>query len=326
MAPLARRGQRDRPTPPDGVDRESPRLRIAAPDSKESALNTSPELIASLNDDLAMEHGAILQYVVHGVQLRDSALGDLVRRTSREEMWHLEWLVEAIKARGGEPTLERADIVTSASITESIEVDTATEERALAHYGATLELVGDTDPELTALIGRIVDDERHHRHAFADLAEAIAADGDAAHTATPAIDPAEFAVIGPVIGTEYGNVLQYLWNKYGVGDCEAGEKYFELAVDEMRHVLWAAAYTSGFGKPQAPPMPPEWVRLPSDSAAALRAADEVEERTEGLYEGMVAAAQDPRLKADLERAQGQHAYHRHVLGRMGDDTSRPEAL
>jgi bacterioferritin len=282
-------------------------------------VNTSPELIASLNTDLALEHGAILQYVVHGVQLRDSALGDLLRRTSREEMWHLEWLVEAIKARGGEPTLERADIFTSASITESIEVDTITEDGALEHYAATLELIGDTDPGLTELISRIVDDERHHRHAFAALAEKVAADGDAAHTATPAIDPKEFAVIGPVIGTEYGNVLQYLWNKYGAHDCEAEETYFELAVDEMRHVLWAALYTPGFGKPQAPPLPPEWVAMPGGAKDARRMADELEERSEGFYSAIVGQAEDPELRNDLERAAVQHAYHRGTLKRMEDE-------
>jgi len=199
-------------------------------------------------------------------------------------------------------------------------VDVATEDGALAHYAATLELIGDTDPALTALIGRIVDDERHHRAAFAALAERIAADGDAAHTATPAIDPKEFAVIGPVIGAEYGGVLQYLWNKYGAGDCEDAETYFELAVDEMRHLLWAGSYTPGFGQPQAPPLPPEWVAFPDDADDALRIAGELEQRAEGLYVGMVAQAEDPGLKADLERAAGQHSYHRNVLSQMGDDS------
>ena len=285
-------------------------------------MNTSAEVMASLNTDVSMEHGAILQYLIHGAQLRDSHLGDLVRRTAREEMWHLEWLAEAIRARGGTLGLDRADIFTSASITESIGADVLTEDAALQHYAITLGLIGDSDPELTALIERIVDDEKHHRAAFAALAQRVAVDGDDALAATPAIEPQDLAVAGPVVGTEYGSALQYLWNKYGVGDCDAGEAYFDLAVDEMHHLLWAALYTAGFGKPQAPPTP-DWVGLPVSGDDALIRADELEKRAESFYAGKVGEAANPDLKADLERAAGQHGYHRYLLSNMAGGSSRP---
>ena len=121
-------------------------------------MTTSPEVLASLNEDLALEHGAIVQYVIHGVQLRDVAITDPVRKTAREEMWHFEWLVEAIGDRGGELVLDRADVFLSASMGESMREDVATEDRALAHYARTLELIGDSDAELTHLIERIISD------------------------------------------------------------------------------------------------------------------------------------------------------------------------
>ena len=136
---------------------------------------TSPEILASLNDDLALEHGAIIQYVIHGVQLREAGITDPVRKTAREEMWHFEWLAEAIRDRGGEPGLDRANVFLSASVGESLREDVASEEMALEHYERTLALVGDSDPDLRALIERIMADERHHHASFGRLAEEVAA-------------------------------------------------------------------------------------------------------------------------------------------------------
>ena len=141
-------------------------------------MTVSAEVIESLKIDLALEHGAILQYVVHGTQLRDAAITDPVRKIAREEMWHFEWLAEAIRDRGGEPTLDRADLFLPSSMVDSLREDVATEDKALAHYARTLELLGASDPALKRLIERIVDDERHHRARFERL-EASATDSAA---------------------------------------------------------------------------------------------------------------------------------------------------
>ena len=130
---------------------------------------------------------------------------------------------------------------------ESMREDVEAEERALTHYAKTLELLGDSDPELSALIERIVDDERHHHTRFDHLAAEVRAGGEAP-CAHPLMGIEDMAVVGPTIGLEYASLLQYLWNKYGSGDCEAGEQYFEFAVDEMRHLTWAAAYVPGVGE------------------------------------------------------------------------------
>jgi bacterioferritin len=280
---------------------------------------TSPELLASLNEDLALEHGAIFQYIIHAVQLRDTPIADAVKRMAREEMWHLEWLAEAIRDRGGELTLERAPLRLMAEIGETLRADVETEADALAHYARTLDLIGGSDPELTALIERIVDDERHHSAAFARLAEGVAVAGEAAFAATPVIQPAEFAVIGPVMATEYEGVLQYLWNKYGCGDCEAGEHYFELAIDEMRHAGWTASYVAGMGVPQAAEVPADKIVSVSSTAEAHLQAQAYEQSAQALYAVKAPQAENPDLRADLERAAGQHAFHRRNLAGMSED-------
>jgi bacterioferritin len=279
---------------------------------------TAPEVLESLYEDLALEHGAILQYVIHAVQLRDTPLADAVKRVSREEMWHLEWLVEAIRDRGGEPRLARAPIFTSALLGESLHTDVTTEEGALAHYERTLSVVGDSDPGLTALVERIMDDERHHRAIFERLAVGVDRDGEQAYAATPVIQPADFAVIGPTMALEYSGLLGYLWNKYGCGDCEQAETYFELAIEEMRHAGWVASYGAGMGAPQPPDVPTGSVANVHSTPEALEQAQRLEQSAEALYAAKTAQAGNPDLRADMERAAYQHLYHVRELAELGD--------
>ena len=277
-------------------------------------MSTSPEIIASLQEDLALEHGAIIQYLIHGFLLRDFALTDPVRKVAREEMWHFEWLAEAIRDRGGEPALDRADVFLSPSIGHSIAEDVVTEQTALSHYARTLELIGDTDPELSRLIERIADDEGHHRATFEGLSAVMRESGDAAYAAKPITGPEDLAVVGPTVGLEYGSVLQYLFNKYGGGNCELGEQYFEFAVDEMRHLGWAANYIPGLGNPQAPPVPTDTVRFVRSAEEAAEAAKRVEGVSAAFYAEKTGQAKSPALADDLARAASQHEYHRYRLG------------
>ena len=276
----------------------------------------SDKVIESLNADLALEHGAIFQYVIHSVQLRDTAIADSVKRAAREEMWHFEWLAEAIRDRGGEPTLERADLFVSAVMGDSLRTDVATEQAALDHYRETLSLIGDSDPDLTALVERIMDDEKHHALLFERLAETVEKDGEAAFAATPLIQPSDFAVIGPAMATEYAGILQYLFNKYGCGDCEKGEGYFEMAIDEMRHAGWAASYVAGMGAPQAAPVPADRVAWVGSATEALERAKGFELQAEALYAAKTPEAANPDLRGDMERAAFQHGFHRRRLGGM----------
>ena len=197
---------------------------------------------------------------------------------------------------------------------DSMAKDVVTEDGAIAHYARTLAAIGDADPELSRLIERIADDERHHRAAFERLAEVVREAGDAAYTTKPIMGPEDLAVVGPTIGLEYGSVLQYLFNKYGSGDCELGEQYFEFAIDEMRHLGWAANYTPGFGEPQPPPVPTDTVRFVHSAKEAAEAAQRLEGVSATFYAEKTAQAKSPALVDDLARAASQHEYHRSKLG------------
>ncbi len=279
-------------------------------------MSDSAEIIASLKVDLALEHAAIIQYVIHGVLLRDVGLTDPVRKTAREEMWHFEWLSEAIRDRGGEPVLDRDEVFLPLSLAESMREDVAAEQRAISHYTKTLEVIGDSDRTLTRLIERIVADERHHHKTFEHLASQITEAGEGAVSAHPIMGPEDMAVVGPTIGTEYGTILQYLFNKYGCGDCDKGERYFEFAVDEMRHLSWVATFVPGLGDPVPPPVPFDSVRFPHSSGEAHDAADQIEMRAAEFYSAKVGEAKNEALRDELERALGHHEFHRAELENM----------
>jgi rubrerythrin len=274
---------------------------------------TKQEIVNALNVDLSKEHGAIYQYMVHSAQLRDSVLAGKVMDMAREEMWHFDWLVEAIRDRGGEPTLERADVFLSSGLFESVRTDVATEKGALEHYEHTLALIGDDDPALSRLIERIMDDERHHMESFARMAEDIGREGEEAFAAAALIGPEEMGTVAPVLAIEYEGILQYLWNKYSCGSGEESEGYFELAIDEMRHGYWAGGYLGGMGEPRALGVPVESVTTVSSLGEARETALAYELKAQSLYATAPESATNPDLKSDLDRARFQHGYHRFLL-------------
>ena len=126
--------------------------------------------------------------------------------------------------------------------------------------------------------------------------------------------PEDLAVVGPTIGLEYGSVLQYLFNKYGCGDCRSGEQYFEFAVDEMRHLGWAANYVPGFGEPKPPPVPSDTVRFVHSVRRGARGSEALEGVSAAFYAEKTGEANSESLADDLSRAASQHEYHRYRLG------------
>lgn len=279
-------------------------------------------IVESLDADLALEHGAIFQYIVHSGQLRGTPLGEAVMEMAREEMWHLEWLAEAITERGGEPGLGRSEVFTSESVRESMTADVGAEDAALEHYARTLAVIGDADPALCRLIERIIDDERHHRAHFAELGDEVSRDGEAAYALRPVVSAPEIPLAAQALALEYEGLLRYMWSKFGCTEPEEAETFFELAVDEMRHGAWASNHLVGLGKPQTVPVPADRVELPRRPSEARERAAEYEAQAAATYARLSPSATDPSLKGDFARATFQHGYHRYLLDRLSEDPAR----
>jgi bacterioferritin len=278
-----------------------------------SQTTVSQEVLDSLAVDLAKEHGAIVQYIIHAGQLRDSVLFASVMAAAREETWHMEWLIEAIRDRGGEPVLDRAEVVTGDGLVANLQADMAAEDGALAHYEVTLGLIGDTDEELTRLVQRIMDDERYHRTSFSRMAERVGAEGEQAFRPSAVTSPADAGTTAPMIGLEYEGLLQYLWNKYGAGDTEVSETYFELAINEMRHLRWVATCLAGLGAPPAPPVPVDAVARVEGEAAARREAERYEDRAAGVIGRVTDGVSGEPMRDTMRRIAYQHDWHRFQL-------------
>ena len=63
-------------------------------------------LIDMLNADLRDEHASVIRYLIHAYQVgEDTPLGALLLSMAREEMWHMDWLADAIGEMGAEPDM-----------------------------------------------------------------------------------------------------------------------------------------------------------------------------------------------------------------------------
>jgi rubrerythrin len=285
-----------------------------------TAAGTRQQVLDSLNADLAKEHGAIVQYLLHIAHVRDSGLRWSISNATREEMWHMEWLIEAIRDRGGTPTLDREEeIVNTNGIIENIEADIHAEEDALAHYEQTLAVVGDSDDELRTLIERIMDDERHHRTSFTRNADRVGSQGEDAFRAKPLLSPADAGSTVPMVGLEYEGLLQYLWNKYAVGAGEESETYFELAINEMRHLGWVASCFGGLPAGPPPPVPAEKIVDPAGSEQAHSRAEEYERKAQGVIADVRGKLAGQDIAEELSRIDFQHGYHRFQLEHWESD-------
>jgi rubrerythrin len=85
----------------------------------------------------------------------------------------------------------------------------------------------------------------------------------------------------------------------------------------MRHMSWVASYVPGLVEPRPPDVPADRVRWVDSTAEARELAGKMEDVAQEFYAEKVDEAHDPTLTSELERAAGQHDYHRYRLDRMG---------
>lgn len=277
------------------------------------------EILDSLQVDLEKEHAAVVMYLLHGWRMGKNGPAEDVRRIAREEMWHMEWLGEAIAERGGVPSVRREDVFTFDSIRASLERDIQAEQEAVSHYKHTLSLLGDGDEQLRRLIERIVDDEHHHEAQFRELLRGVDRLGERALRPTEVLSRVDAAAVDPNLRREYEGLLQYLWNKFACGEGEEAESYFELSVDEMRHMQWLAERMAGTRMPS--------VDMPEGgSVSAMRSCDGARERAQayedvamGEYMHARDGVVDEDLRTLLNRIIFQHDYHQFRLQSLAEE-------
>ena len=123
-------------------------------------------LIDHLNDDLAGELQAIVQYLQHSYLVKGLGripIHDLFEEISKDEMGHAESLAERIVAMGGVPTTKPKVINQTNDTVEMIKFNLVREEEALAGYAKRIKEAEEAGEIGTALIlENILVDEQGH--------------------------------------------------------------------------------------------------------------------------------------------------------------------
>jgi bacterioferritin len=124
------------------------------------------EMIRALNEDLAGELGAIIQYITYAAkatgpyrpQLSAFFLGEVP-----DEQGHAQFLANKIVALGGEPTTKARDVPAAKTNHEMVEAVRQAEKRAVTDYTKRAREAEDFgDKGLVVALDDIVNDETGH--------------------------------------------------------------------------------------------------------------------------------------------------------------------
>jgi bacterioferritin len=125
------------------------------------------KLINGLNEDLANEYGAVVQYtysaaVVSGIHR--AALKPFFEAEISDEQGHALYLSEKIRSLGGTPTTKVADIPQVTEVKDLLEAALKSEKDTIKRYEKRIEqakTLGLT--ELVVKLEDLISDETHHK-------------------------------------------------------------------------------------------------------------------------------------------------------------------
>ncbi|SDQ86482.1 bacterioferritin [Virgibacillus subterraneus] len=124
-------------------------------------------LIDGLNEDLANEYGAAIQYtysasVVYG--LYRSALKPFFEAEINDEMGHALYLSEKISTLGGTPTTKSADIPQPTEVKDLLEATLNSEKDTIERYEQRKKQADELGyTELVVKLEDMIADETHHK-------------------------------------------------------------------------------------------------------------------------------------------------------------------
>jgi bacterioferritin len=95
------------------------------------------EIVDALNEDLAREYKAVVQYVVFSASLKGAQFGDIAEQLkahASEELSHALRLARQIDYLGGSPTVKMMPAQTSDDSKKMLEIDLQAERDTIQHY------------------------------------------------------------------------------------------------------------------------------------------------------------------------------------------------
>jgi bacterioferritin len=175
-------------------------------------------IVRMLQDDLAGEHAAIMQYMQH-VWRMGNVGGDIsceVQEVARDEMRHFRWVAELVVDLGSDPTVERDVIYVNGSpAVDLMLLDVDAEDRAIAQYVEHVRNIDDR--RVTRVIERILVDERVHREKFRGWVTELGGDPDAP-TPRPSVGPFSGQRAGAASAQQQAAAAPESVGPFGAGD------------------------------------------------------------------------------------------------------------
>jgi bacterioferritin len=275
---------------------------------------------------------AIVQYLRHAYAMGEGDMACEIEAISREEMRHFDWLSELIVELGGKPTMNRGAFTgITEDIAQNMRFDIQAEQDAIDLYLQHLEIID--DPDIRRLLSRIVSDEEWHRGQFTQFAQEAGAEASAAPEGAPVAEPAaqEEAPLAEEADTpgaapsaermqemlsygiqhEYTVILQYLYHRYLMPDCEVGNEIEMQAINEMQHLGWLSEEMEGIEG--TPDIEHTGLDLEGTAADMLQADIKSERDVTSVYSQQIPEMQDEALKALLMRIRDHEIYHGEVF-------------
>src|SRR5271155_29352 len=108
-----------------------------AADAGAASSSSRAEIVAGLNEDLAREYKAIIQYVVFSVALKGAEYGDIaeqLKKHASQELGHALEVARQIDYLGGDPTVKGKEAEFSSDSKEMLEIDLRGEQETIKNY------------------------------------------------------------------------------------------------------------------------------------------------------------------------------------------------
>ena len=106
-------------------------------DAEVASTSSKNEIIKGLNEDLAREYKAIIQYVVFSSTLKGAEYGDIaeqLKEHASQELAHALEVARQIDYLGGDPTVEVKNAEFSQDSKKMLEIDLRQEQETIKNY------------------------------------------------------------------------------------------------------------------------------------------------------------------------------------------------
>jgi len=109
----------------------------AAADAEGASSSSKVEIVRGLNEDLAREYKAIIQYVVFSSTLKGAEYGDIaeqLKKHASQELAHSLEVARQIDYLGGDPTVKGKEAEYSQESRKMLEIDLRAEQETIKSY------------------------------------------------------------------------------------------------------------------------------------------------------------------------------------------------